>query len=96
MNRLKLLIVFPICLLAALFGAVRMLYCIASNPQKAWVLAVSFDQLANAAANGDPDETLSSRANRARKERRIWGCRMCAVLDWLDPDHCKRSSSDIE
>lgn len=93
MNRFRLLLIWLLCLAASLFAALRMLYAIAANPQRAWVMAIAHDQLANAAANGDPDETISSRANRGRTERqKKWGCRLCRVLDWLDPGHCSKSA----
>ena len=93
MSRVRLLLIWLLCMLASAYSALRMLYAIATNPQRAWVLAIAHDQLANAAANGDPDETISSRANRARSEGRRWGCVLCKLLDFADPpDHCKRSS----
>ncbi len=88
----KLLLLWLLCALAALFALLRMLYCIAANPPRAWVLAIAHDQLANAAANGDPDETISSRANRARAELRRWGCVLCGLLDRIDPGHCAASA----
>ncbi|MBC7861134.1 MAG: hypothetical protein H7Z39_20620 [Burkholderiaceae bacterium] len=69
-----------------------MLYAIIANPSRAWVMAVAHDQLANAAANGDPDETISSRADRARGEGQRWGCVLCRLLDWIDPTHCEKSN----
>lgn len=92
MMRVRLLLILLVCLAAGMFAAVRMFYCIAANPRRAWVIAIGFDQLANAAANGDPDETISSRANRARSEQRRWGCVLCKILDALDPNHCKKSA----
>ena len=91
MTRLRLLMLWPVCLAASLLGAVAMLFCIVASPARAWVLAVSHDQLANAALGGDPDETVSSRAGRARSRGRWWGCILCSVLDRLDRDHCSRS-----
>lgn len=92
MNRIRLLGIWLLCILASIFAALRMLWAICSNPQRAWVLAIAHDQLANAAANGDLDETISSRANRARSEGRRWGCVLCQLLDFTDPpDHCKRA-----
>mgnify|MGYP001550900627 CR=1 FL=1 len=92
MSRAGLLLIWMVCLAASAFAALRMLYAIATNPQRAWVLAIAHDQLANAAANGNPDETISSRANRARIEGRRWGCILCRLLDAIDPpDHCKRA-----
>lgn len=51
-------------------------------------LLVSFDQLANTVSGGDPDETISSRAAKARDKGRWWGCILCRVIDWFDPSHC--------
>lgn len=92
MIRLRLLLIWLLCLLASSYAAIRMLYAIAVNPPRAWVMAIAHDQLANAAANGDPDETISSRADRARSEGRRWGCRLCRVLDWVDKNHCSNSA----
>jgi hypothetical protein len=66
--------------------------CVIVNPRRAWVIAVAHDQLANAAANGNPDETVSSRAHRARVEGRLWGCLLCRALDWVQTEHCRRSA----
>lgn len=92
MNRLRLLLIWLLCLLASIYCLLRMLYCVLKNPQKAWMQALSIDRAMNVAANGDPDETISSRANRARSEKRHWGCRLCRLLDWLDQDHCRDSA----
>lgn len=54
-------------------------------------LLIAFDQLVNALFAGNPDETISSRAAKARAEGRAWGCVLCRVLDWIDPDHCADS-----
>lgn len=40
---------------------------------------------------GDPDETISSRAGKARAKGRIWGCVLCKLLDALDKDHCRKA-----
>jgi hypothetical protein len=90
--RLRLLALLPICLLAALFALLRLLYCIVVNPARGWVITVAHDQLANAAANGDPDETISSRAYRAQVERRRWGCVLCRFLDLFQKNHCALSA----
>jgi hypothetical protein len=90
--RLVLLALYPVCLAASVYAAWRMFYLIGKNPDKAWVMAVAHDQLGNAAMNGDPDETVSSRANRARSVGRRWGCILCGLLDRLDPNHCRKSA----
>lgn len=64
----------------------------------AWRLAIAVDQLANALFGGNPDETLSSRAHKARERyarqprpRYLWGCVLCGVLDAIWKDHCRKS-----
>lgn len=89
--RLFLMLIYPLCLLASLLAAGRMAWAIAANPARAWRLAVAHDQLANAATNGDEDETISSRAGKARRAGRRWGCLLCKLLDRIDPAHCERS-----
>lgn len=52
---------------------------------------VAEDQLWNARLGGDEDETISGRAAKARNAGRRWGCVLCRLLDWIDPDHCNNS-----
>lgn len=70
-----------------------------------WPLAVwlwfknvllALDQLLNALLSGDPDETLSSRAGRARDRGERWGCILCGLLDRLDRRHCAKSNEGDE
>lgn len=49
------------------------------------------DQGLNVLLMGDPDETLSRRAGRARAKGYAWGCYLCRVLDWIDKRHCAKS-----
>lgn len=55
-----------------------------------WI-ALAWDRLLNAATGGTDRETVSSRAARARDDRRPWACWLCQALDALDPDHCNQS-----
>lgn len=89
--RLRLLAIWALCIGASAYAGTRMLYLIARNPRKAWAMAVSHDQLANAATNGHMDETISSRADRARSNGRRWGCILCTLLDRIDAGHCAKS-----
>lgn len=91
MAKLRLLALLLICILASLYASIRMLYVIFKNENKAWVMAIAFDQLANAAANGDPDETISSRGFRAQKENKNWGCILCKILNFIDKEHCPKA-----
>lgn len=91
MSRLRLIALLPILTLAPLLALVRYGWCIGTNPAKAWRIAIGYDQLANVAANGHEDETISSRAARARDRGKRWGCILCQWLDRIDPDHCNKS-----
>lgn len=90
-NRLILLALAPLLLCASLLWWLRYAGAVIASPQRAWRLAVAKDQLANAAFNGHEDETISSRAARARDAGRRWGCVLCRWLDALDSDHCDKS-----
>lgn len=89
-SRLVLLALYPLFAVIALIALVRTAFAILASPQRGWKLATAFDQLLNTAGNGDPDETVSSRAAKARMAGRRWGCVLCRVLDSLDTDHCLR------
>lgn len=90
-SRAALMLLWPLCLLAAAVGLLWMLASILVGGARAWQIAVGFDQLANAAFGGDVDETISSRAYKASRRRKRWGCILCRLLDTIDPDHCRRS-----
>lgn len=94
MTRLRLLGLWLLCQLAHVAASVWMLVAIAWQPRsrRAWLIAVAYDQLANAATGGDVDETISSRAHRARAQGKRWGCWLCRLLDRIDPEHCARSA----
>ena len=56
-----------------------------------WNVLIAVDQLANALLGGHPDETISSRAAKAQRSGKLWGCVLCKVLHWIDRDHCEKS-----
>jgi hypothetical protein len=63
----------------------------------AWSVLIALDQLGNALAGGNPDETISSRLGKLQLRhydgtipRSAWlglARPLNAVLDWLDPGH---------
>ena len=57
---------------------------------------IALDQLLNTILGGAPDETISSRAGKARARGDWWGCYLCLFLDWIDPRHCETSREDDE
>jgi hypothetical protein len=54
-------------------------------------VAIALDQLGNAILGGDPDETISSRAAKARARGAGWGCVLCKILDAVHRDHCTKA-----
>jgi len=54
-------------------------------------IALSLDQLFNVLLWGDPDETLSRRAGRARDKGVGWACWLCSWLDAVDKRHCEKA-----
>ena len=90
-RRLMLVAIWALCQVVHAVASIWMLLAILSGSDRAWRLAVSYDQLANTAFGGDEDETISSRAEKARRKGKRWGCELCRVLDRLDKDHCKNS-----
>lgn len=77
-----------IALVSAIFGSDR-----------AWPVAVANDQALNAALIGrvgSEDETISSRAGKAARAGRRWGCLLCRLLDLIDPGHCARNIEEDE
>ena len=53
-----------------------------------WNILIAIDQLGNSLIGGDPDETISSRAGKAKKKGRRWAKVLCWALDRIDPGHC--------
>lgn len=51
-------------------------------------LGIALDQFGNAALGGFPDETLSTRAARAKSAGKRWGCVFCRLMDVFHKDHC--------
>jgi cytoskeletal protein RodZ len=93
-KRLSLTALFPLLLLAVVWWAIKYIWATVFSPNSAWTLAVSADQLANAAFNGNPDETVSSRAYRHSQDntdRECWAVWLCKLLNKVEKDHCKKS-----
>lgn len=56
-----------------------------------WNILIAIDQFGNALFAGNPDETISSRAGKAMREGKVWGCVLCRFLNWFERDHCVKS-----
>jgi len=57
-----------------------------------WNIGVWLSQGLNTILRGgDPDETLSSAAGKAKHKGHWWGCTLCWFLDMVDLKHCEKS-----
>lgn len=55
-------------------------------------IAIWLDEGLNLFTGGDPGETVSSRAAKARMANKKWGCILCKILGWItQTDHCQRA-----
>lgn len=95
-KHLPLLVVWMLCQLGMALIGLRMLYAVATAPDRAWKIALAVDEAGNVAGNGQLGQTISARAAQARNEGRRWGCVLCRWLDRLDAGHCDRALEDAE
>lgn len=94
MKRLILIAIVVLAQFAHMVSSLWILGCavVAPDSKRAWTLALGYDYLGSAATGGALSETISSRADRARDEGRLWGCVLCRLLDWVQKDHCRKSA----
>lgn len=59
--------------------------------QYLWNFLILLDEFGNTLTGGDPGETISSRAGKAMKAGKRWGCVLCRFLDLFQKDHCQLS-----
>lgn len=88
------LILWLLCLLAAIVSLAWQLVAIFGSPRRALRIAVGFDQTANAAFGGDEDETISSRCWRYRDEQPYRALRKLVDTAFAlagDSDHCENA-----
>lgn len=88
------LILWLLCLAAAIVSLVWQLVAIVGSPRRAMRIAVGFDQTANAAFGGDEDETISSRAWRLRDDVRWSAARRLIDVAFGDEHHCLNAYMD--
>lgn len=88
-KRYPLILIWLALWLVAPLALIRMAWAILTNPERAWLIALAFDDLGNVATNGRLGESISSRAAHDRPQK--WACPLCKLLDKLDPGHCDRA-----
>jgi hypothetical protein len=91
-RRFFLFILILVGQLAVIVALPRALFALLNNPDQALEIIKGYDLLGNPAINGKAGEYISARANRARLEKRRWGCVLCGILDAVDENHCEKSS----
>lgn len=83
-------------MLMTLAGNLLALASAIAGSDRAFRVAVSNDQTLNAALDGSEDETISSRAGKAAREGKRWGCILCRLLNVFDNDHCQKTIEEDE
>lgn len=91
-SRWTVLALWFLCIPATVYAIGRMLWCVVRHPSKGMDIAIAVDRVANAALDGDPQETISSRAHRAMVGGQKWGCVLCKLLDVFQKGHCEKSA----
>lgn len=91
MSRLILISLWLLLLLALPIKLLWWLGLSIAGHDRARRVLVGEDQVYNALAGGSEDETISSRAAKAKRRGRRWAIVLCWVLDKIDPGHCERS-----
>lgn len=92
--RLALVLLWLLCLLAAIVGLVWMAVAIIPGSQRAWAIAKGFDRLGAAFSRGDDGEYISSTCWRYRAEQpyRVLRVLIDAAFGLIGHrDHCMRS-----
>ena len=87
---LVLLLIWIVGILVAVSVPLSLLM---GNYKRAKNLFTALDQLNNAALDGDPDETISSRCGKKlmAQEECKWCEWLCRTLDWGEKGHCKKA-----
>ena len=91
LKRFAIFALLIVCQLAVIAAIPRAAWALIFNPDKAFDLACGYDLLGNIVTNGEIGDYISSRAYRAMQDGREWGCVLCKVLDWIQPNHCENS-----
>ena len=80
-------------MMMALAGNLIALGAAIVGSNRAWPVAVANDQALNAARVG---RAGSSRAGKAARKGKRWGCLLCRLLDKIDPGHCQANIEEDE
>ena len=91
---IRALILWLLCLLAAVVSLAWQFVAIFGSPRRALRIAIGFDQTANAAFGGDEDETISSRCWRYRDEHPYMALRKLVDTAFAlagESDHCENA-----
>lgn len=56
-------------------------------------LLILLDEIGNTLTLGSPNETISSRANKGRRENKKFWTLIANTLDWISPGHCARAEA---
>lgn len=94
MKHVQQLGIWFVCVVGLVLVLLRLFLCALFDHERAGKIGAGISRAGNAALNGDPRETISSRAHRARSRGRAYGCLLCGLLDRLDPNHCRDAADE--
>lgn len=57
-------------------------------------IGLGVDETGNALVGGDGHETISSRAAKAQRAGKVWGCVLCRFLNLFQKNHCEKALND--
>jgi hypothetical protein len=89
--RVKLLLLFVFIHIVQIPLSLVWLWGIFFDPDRAWKTSLAYDRMANAEVNGDPSETISSRAGFGMERGSKPWCVLCKFLDLFEKDHCQKA-----
>jgi hypothetical protein len=91
MQRLIVFTGLVLCYLFSLLAPLRWLWAVLANPARALAILKGYDLLGNTLSNGSAGEYISTRAYIAALHDKRWGIALMAVLDLIEPGHCRQS-----
>jgi len=61
-----------------------------------WNILISIDQFFNTVFGGNPDETISSRLGKKKREGSKFASFACSILNLAEDNHCEKSIEEDE
>jgi hypothetical protein len=70
-------------------------FVVLSGGERGWQCLIAEDESWNVPWGGKASMTISARAEYARQRGAKWGCWLCKLLDYIQPNHCKNAIESL-